>query len=413
VGLTAPRTILAADWIFPVASPPVERGGILIENTVVRDLGPLDEVRTRNSDAAVTRLPPGALMPGLVNAHVHLELAALERLPAQAGFSDWLARLVDAKSRLEPGNVAAAAHRAAADLKAAGTAYAADVFNIHPAADALAEAGIAATLFQELIGPDPGLLDAVEPHPRARVLPACHTPYSSGPELLKRCARVAAEKGVPWSLHLAESKDETELLLSGKGKLADFLRARGVGEALIPKPGKRPIGYVDELGCLNERLIAVHLAQAGSAEIALLARRGVRPCLCPSSNLHLTGALPLVDEMIAAGLRPALGTDSTASGQSLNLFGEMEILLDRGVGAAIILKMATLHGAEALRLSDDYGRIVKGKRPPLIHVSFDELIEKSRRPEEVRRPEDAAASAIRNGANGRIAWISQPRQLPR
>jgi cytosine/adenosine deaminase-related metal-dependent hydrolase len=341
-------------------------------------------------------------MPGLVNAHVHLELSALERMPAPAGFSDWLTRLVDAKSRLAPDVVEASARRAAADLKKSGTAYAADVFNIYHAADTLAEAGVAATLFQELIGPDPGLLDAVEPHPRARVLPACHSPFSTGPELIQRCARAAAENDVPWSLHLAESSDETELLLTGEGALADFLRGRGVDDALIPKPGRRPVAYVGELGCLDERLIAVHLTQADRTEIALLARHGVRPCLCPSSNLHLTQALPPVGEMIAAGLRPALGTDSTASGRSLNLFGEMEILLDRGVDAAIILKMATLHGAEALRLSDDHGRIVKGKRPPLILVSFDESIDK------VRRPADAAKEAIRSGAKGRIAWITEP-----
>jgi aminodeoxyfutalosine deaminase len=392
VEIDAPALIVAADWFFPITAPPLSGGGALLEKGRVRAVAPLADLRIRHPDTPVLSLPPGAVMPGVINAHTHLELASLDRIPAGGGFTGWVARLTEAKEALDPDTIERGVRQGAADLKRCGTVCVADIANTFPTAPILAEEGLGGIVFTELIGTDPALLApfAAEKIEEGRggiaTLPSCHTPFSCSAALLTANARLASDRGTPWTLHLAESADEVALLQEGKGPLVDFLRSRGRSEEEIPRPALHPVFYAESIGCLDESLIAVHLVQTGEEEIALLARRGVRPCLCPSSNLHLAGGLPPVSAMLEAGLRPALGTDSPASADSLNLFGEMEILLDSGVEADTILKMATLFGAEALRLGADFGRIEKGNRPALIHLAFDGAA-----------GTDPAAAAIRAG----------------
>jgi len=373
--------LIAADWIVPVTAAPIAPGGLLLRDGVVTALGRFEELRSRHPGAPVHRLPPGAVMPGVINAHTHLELACLGPIAIDAGFGCWLSRVASGKDGLDEATILAGIRRAIEELEACGTAYVADISNYALSPAELAASRLGGTVFHELIGANAGLVDeafarhcpAIEgcsddasaPLGRVRQLLACHTPFSAGPELLRRCTALARERGVPWSLHLAESAEETELLLHGRGAIFDFLRLRGIDERLIPRPGQKPVPYIESLGCLDERLIAVHLTQASKDDLALLARRSVKPCVCPSSNRNLTGRLPPVAAMLHVGLRPALGTDSPLSGDALNLFGEMEILLDAAIDPATILSMATLYGAEALELSADYGRIETGNQPTL------------------------------------------------
>ena len=102
VGLNREELLLAADWILPITSAPVENGGLLLADGSVIDCGPLEAVRARHPGVPVTPLPPGAVMPGLVNAHTHLELASLERIPADGGFAPWASRVIAAKESLAP-----------------------------------------------------------------------------------------------------------------------------------------------------------------------------------------------------------------------------------------------------------------------------------------------------------------------
>jgi cytosine/adenosine deaminase-related metal-dependent hydrolase len=418
VGLSRERTLLAADWIFPITSAPIENGGLLVENGIVIDLGPLAAVEARHTGIPAERLPPGAVMPGLVNAHTHMELAALDRVPAAESFAAWASRVIAAKENLTPDVIRDGVRRAAERLRESGTVHVADISNFAISAGVLAGAGLSATVFNEFIGMDSALFDEWEAELHGgnadggarhavRIAAAGHTPFSTGPGLIKRCARRAADRDEPWSLHLAESADETEYLVHGGGPLADLLSDRGIEGADVSVPGMRSVPYMETLGCLDERLVAVHLVQIDDDDIDLLARRGVRPCLCPSSNLHIAGRLPPAAAMLAAGLRPALGTDSPVSSEGFDLFREMEILLDAGLDAAILLSMATLHGAEALRLEADLGRIEKGRQPALIHLAFEtEPGPAGDSTVDAVRAGQAQAAAIRAGVQGRVAPLA-------
>jgi len=377
VGLSPTPILVTADWVFPVTSPPIAGGGVLVDRGVVVEIGPARAIAAHHGAVKTLSLERGALLPGLINAHTHLELATLGRIGADQGFSDWIKKIIAAKEHLDDNRIARGVADAVDRMRRSGTVYAADVANIFCTAPILAEKNFPSTLFQEFIGFDADVVDRsafgrIDDHHRTvRMASAAHTPFSTGPALLALCARRAAEADRPWSIHLAESKDEVELLEKGSGPLRDLLLERGIAANDIVRPGLGPVAYLDSVGGLDERLIAVHCVHAVPDDFALLARRGVTPCVCPSSNLHLCGALPNLGAMLGAGLEPCLGTDSPASAASLNLFDEMEILLDARLDPAIILKMATEYGAAALRLGADYGQIEKGTRPALIHVACE------------------------------------------
>lgn len=389
------RELVSGDWIFPITVPPIPNGALLLEEGRVVDLGAAPALRRQYPGTPERRLPPGAVLPGVINAHTHLELDAVGLLPSEGGFAAWVSRMIAAKETLDPQQAAEQARLSAARLAAAGTACIADISSSLLSLQALTGTGLRAVVFVERIGRDFEIFDSLESEPLpsevSALLPACHTPFSTAPETFRAARRTAAERSVPWCAHVAESAAETELLLNGRGPLRELLLLRGIASDEIPSPGSRSIAYLEKLGCLDERLLAVHLVEADPGELDLLARRGVTPCLCPSSNLHLLGRLPPVAAMLRAGLEPALGTDSLASGRSLNLFQEMEILLEQGTNPETVLRMGTLNGAEALRLPGDFGRIERGGKPLLIVLPFVG-----------RSDEEPAARAIRAGASGKI-----------
>jgi cytosine/adenosine deaminase-related metal-dependent hydrolase len=174
------------------------------------------------------------------------------------------------------------------------------------------------------------------------------------------------EGGGPAALHLAESPDETAFLTGGSGAWPAFLERRGLGHVAFEPPGLSPVRYADRLGALHPRLVAAHGVQVDAVDREVLARRGVHVVLCPRSNRHLGVGAADLPALLASGVRLALGTDSLASTESLDVLDDA-VLLHRqfpGIDTAALVRMATLGGAMALGF-DDLGAIAPGKRAAL------------------------------------------------
>jgi cytosine/adenosine deaminase-related metal-dependent hydrolase len=204
-----------------------------------------------------------------------------------------------------------------------------------------------------------------------------HALYSTTPAIIKAISQRAARLGHPVSLHLAESADEIALLRLGNGCFRSFLAERGSwdGSLALPAAGLTrkehgAVAYLERLGLLHSRLLCVHCVQVSEDEVRLLARHECKVCLCPGSNRFLrVGRAPL-EMMLQHGLLPAIGTDSIASNEGLDLWREMQILREDHpqVAPAQILKMATLGGAEALDRARDYGSLAPGRSSILLNV---------------------------------------------
>ena len=357
--------LFRAGWVVPVDRPPLRDAAVVVEDARVRWVGPAAE-----APAGEARdLGPGVLLPGLVNAHCHLELSHLAgRLAGAAGFVEWVDRLVAVRGEDAPSVVRAQAAAGIDELERTGTVALGDVSNALAHLDLLARSTLRARVFFELIGWDPqaaaaviegarARLDAVEPAPRLTVSLAAHAPHSVSAALL----RAMAEAGGVSALHLAESPHERRFLHGRDEDWRGFLARRGLGHVGFVPPHLSPVGYMDRLGVLRPGLVAAHGVQVDDADCALLAARGVFVVLCPRSNRALDVGLAPVPELRAAGVRLAIGTDSLASVPSLDLWEDV-LALHRAFPSLEpewLVRTAAQGGAEALGFHD-LGRIAPG-----------------------------------------------------
>jgi cytosine/adenosine deaminase-related metal-dependent hydrolase len=370
------RRLLSAPWVLPIAGPPLREGAVELDGDVVVSVGP----RPPRPGIPEER-GQGALLPGLVNAHTHLELSALAgHCPGGAGLVGWATALTALPRPL--GVMRVAAGNAVRAAVAAGTAGFGDVGNSLLAVPALA--GRPALFFHELLGSreartGDALADAARERnalgrwpARIGYVPAPHAPYSVGPELFRRIFAAAARTGLPTSVHVAEDRDELALLLKGTGPWVEILARMGVPPG-SRSPRSRPVPYLASLGAFDgpRPPLLVHMVHAGEEDRALASRHGATVVLCPRSNQHVSGQLPDVPALIADGVRLAIGTDSLASSPDLSLWGELRALAAAfpAIPASTWLTAATTGGAAALGL-DALGTLAAGKRPGVLAVSL-------------------------------------------
>jgi cytosine/adenosine deaminase-related metal-dependent hydrolase len=371
--------LLRSAWLLPITAPPIRDGLVAVSGGRVVWVG-----RRADPDrpaGPVRDLGEGVLLPGLVNAHCHLELSHLAgRLEAAGeGFVPWVEAVVGSRGRLADDRVADAAAAAIEALEAAGTAAVGDVSNTLVHLERLRASSLHAVVFLELVSWDPAKAretlawgerrlaahrESLRPGLELRL--AAHAPHSVAPALL----RLLAERGGPAAIHLAESPEEARFLGEGGGPWAGFLASRGLGHVRFDPPGASPVRYADGLGVLHGRLVAAHGVQVDAADRVLLAERGVNVVLCPRSNARLGVGTADVPGLRAAGVKLALGSDSLASAPSLDVLDDAVALhrLFPALAPAALLRMATLGGAEALGFPE-LGAIAPGRRAAFAYAA--------------------------------------------
>lgn len=333
-----------------------------------------DGVLVEPDGGPVTALP-GLLLPGLVNAHVHLELGPIR---FERG------RLVDWVRALRAQTAPSAARASAAVLAAihGGAAAVGEVSNTGLSRPAIAASGLAGRAWHEVLGIDVDALPAVE-------APTPHGPHSTSAALIRACAAL----GAPWSIHFDEDPDEAAFL-RGEGPWVDYMRAMGRDLGRVRFPGVSPATWLEELGVLGPRALLVHATCTRGEDLDRLARAGARVALCVRSNLAITGRLPDVYGMVARGIPLAVGTDSLASAPDLDLFAE-GVALRRAfpdVPPELWLTALTAGGADALGLP--VGRLRLGEAPGLLHVAVDG---------------DEPVAALFDGTRHPRRWLACPR----
>jgi cytosine/adenosine deaminase-related metal-dependent hydrolase len=335
--------ILGADWVLPVDGPPLRDGAVRIED------GAITEVST--SLTPDERFADAVILPGLVNAHTHLEYHSMSAMGDGLPFTPWIEQLILRKRGLGRADYLAQAAAAVHACLAGGVTTIADCSYADTVAEAAIEYGLRAIVYLEAFSDQgdpavlmPARLDALPAD--ALITPGIspHAPYTVTVEHYTALIELARQRGIPVATHLLESERDTQPL--------------------------------DQLaGALGRDTVAVHLVRASAADIALLAQLDVPVVHCPRSNALLgCGTAPL-PEMLAARLRVGLGTDSPASALAFDMWDEMRaaILLARAraarpdaLTADQALRMATLGGAAAIGLGDRIGSLTEGKRADLV-----------------------------------------------
>jgi cytosine/adenosine deaminase-related metal-dependent hydrolase len=354
--------IHVAPWVVPIASPPLRDGAVAVdERGVVHAIGRASELARPSTSLRPTggvREHRGVILPGLVNAHAHVELSHMARVPGGDGLVPWIRRLLATRAN-DAERESRVAEAAATYLLSRGTVAVADVSNEGHAAGPLRAAGIELVDLHEFVAPR-----SVGRPVRPGSIPTAHATYTVGAGAMRELADQS--DGRIRSIHVEEDPAEAMYLVEGSGPMAELLDARDVRPEGTPS-GKRPIEHLDALGVLGPGTLLVHLTFAPPASLALARVRGAIGVLCPRSNLHITGKLPPFAAIHASGLPVALGSDSLASSPSLDVLAEAQTLARAGADPAWLLAALTDGGARALALPH-LGAIAPGRKPGLIAI---------------------------------------------
>lgn len=356
---------------------------------VVVDRGRVVAISRRRPTGGEVEIDLGeaAILPGLVNAHTHLELSYLrEQVPPTSDFVTWVRGVIaERRKRPDPRSpeILEAIDRGIAEALACGTAIVGDISNTLVTFDALARSPLAAVVFYELIRFNTQdargfvheatqAIESLPPSPHVRASLAAHAPYSVAP-LVFRAIRQAVDRDPfsPCSVHLAESTEETDFIRTGGGPWRAILEELGSWDPQWIPPGGTPVQFLDDSGFLDGRVLAVHGVQMSAADLERLALRGTTLVTCPRSNGHTGAGAPPLEDFYESGVRVAVGTDSLASAPDLNLFAELATIraLAPSVPAATLLDSATRQGSRALGFDADFGTIETGKLARLLAVT--------------------------------------------
>lgn len=372
-------TLIHPDWIVPVVphAAVLEQHSLAIAGDRIVALLPRHEAQQINA-SRVVELPGHAIMPGLINSHGHAAMSLLRGFADDQPLMPWLEQHIwpAEAAHVSAGFVRDGVELAIAEMIRCGTTTFSDMYFFPDAcAETAQRLGMRCQLTfpvldaptvwaqsaDEYISKGLALRDDVKHSDLVTVGFGPHATYTvSEPNLIK-VATLAAELDVPIQIHLHETRGEVLLA--------------------VEQNGERPLDSLQRLGLLGPRTQCVHMTDLGDQDIALLAATGAHVVHCPQSNMKLaSGACP-VDRLRASGVNVALGTDSAASNNDLNLFGEMQsaALLAKlhsqdatALPAATALEMATINGARAMGLESDIGSLEVGKLADLIAVDLSQ-----------------------------------------
>ncbi len=374
--------IYSARYLYPGRGPAVEGGALLDCDGKIAAVGTLKELKRQNPAVEVTDFGESLLVPVLVNAHTHLELTDYPQWAEEvgetddpSGFVDWILRLIRVKRPLKAQLYQQSVATGIEKSIAAGTGAVGDILSHYPSRKAYQGSLLRGVLFLESLGQDPGViqrvkagLTAVLKERQAGQLPfgiSPHSPYSISSNYLAYLYKLCQDENFRCATHLAESAAEVEFIEKSRGELITGLYLNVGWETLIPKAANcTPTEYIQQRGGLFPQNLLVHGVQLTSAEIKLLAEQGMALALCPRSNERLNVGKAPAGELLRAGVRLCLGTDSLASNTTLSIWDEMAFAADWFAGeldAPTLFQLATTGGAEVLGLADELGSLSVGK----------------------------------------------------
>jgi len=371
-----------ARWVVPVTRPPIENGCVSV--------APDGNIVYVGSTSAA---PPGddrdlgdcVLMPGIINAHTHLELTSMRGFLEDLCFNDWIDKLRSSrKEALTDEMLLDSARFGIVEGLHAGITTYADTCSTGLVMQAMIEMGVRGIMYQETFGSAPEQCEDSMNVLRAaisRLLPlqtglvrlgvSPHAPYTISDSLYAASADLAREAGLPMGLHIAESVSEQQIVCDAAGPFADEWRLRGL--TVVPR-ARTPVALLEATGCLSNTTLLIHCVQLDSEDIETIRRHGCSVAHCPASNAKFGHGIAPVADLLAKGVTVGLGSDSVASNNRIDILEEARLAIlfqravkrtERALTAQQALELATIGGARALGIDDKVGSLEVGKEADL------------------------------------------------
>lgn len=379
---TGKPTILRARQVLPVTGPVIGNGAVVVSGNAVTAVGPWDEI-CGSHGGNIVDLGEQILMPGLVNAHCHLDYTMMRRaISPQRSFTEWVRRINALKRTLSDDDYRNAIAKGFEELRACGTTCVANIESFPELLVGMPTPPIRTWWFHEMIDVRhrqtsdetiAGTLAYFEKPAAHRggfgLSP--HAPYTASGSLLELTSVAADDLEMPVAVHVAESREEWDMFRNGRGELYEFMLRLGRWMHDCHK-GNTPLAHLAAHARLGPRWLLVHMNELDDSDIELLARipRGQRPGIvhCPGSHAYFRHGPFRLEKLMEIGMNVCLGTDSLASTHSLSLLDEMRTLARQQpwLHAPEIIAMGTVNGALALGI--DAGKIAPGALADLIAI---------------------------------------------
>jgi cytosine/adenosine deaminase-related metal-dependent hydrolase len=402
-------TLYCARWVLPDSLTGVADGAIAINEERILGVGTRAALVTQFPQATVRDFGEAVIIPGLVNAHTHLELTAMRGFleDEETNFLAWLKKLTMARlERLTGDDLNVSVAWGACEAVRSGVTCVADASDsAFESMSALRDVGIRGIVFQESFGPDVRLvhenLEKLKTkvsrlHEHETLLVKCgvspHAPYTVCAPQLELISRFAIDEDLPLMMHAAETSMEVSLLSEGCGPFADGLRSRGID---WQAPRVSTIQYLNDHGVLRTRPLLAHCIHVNEADIEMMRQSGTRVAHCAKSNAKLGHGRAPFSDFLDKGIVVGLGSDSVASNNTCDLLEEARFALllaranfnceagnvsdssdhdgqeQRHLTAAEAFKTATLGGAHAVGVEDHVGELREGMQADFAVVALD------------------------------------------
>jgi len=389
--------IIRAGTVVTMDGPPIENGAVAVSGGRITNVGKFSDISATNSGEQIVDLGEQALLPGLINAHCHLDYTCLRgKIPPPKSFTEWIRAINAEKANLSPEDYIRSINDGFAEAKRFGTTTLANLTGF-PELVSRIQPSIRMWWFAELI-------DVREPSRANEIVDAAleklksterwglapHAPFSASAKLYRRCEEIARSEDVPLTTHLAESREEMSMFRDARGPLYEFLKE--IGRDMSDCGQRTPLGHFSEIlrdsstsvGMTQNWLVA-HLNELVDDDFDLLARSITKFSIvhCPRSHEYFGHSPFQFDKLCEHGFNVCLGTDSLASNDDLSLFAEMRAFQKEfpNVSPEEVLKMVTVNGARALRQETVLGKIRSGFLADLVAVpcarstsAFEEIV---------------------------------------
>jgi cytosine/adenosine deaminase-related metal-dependent hydrolase len=394
---------LRARIVFPVDRPAIEYGVVTIDGERIVEIG-ADSASGTPTDLGIV-----ALLPGLVNAHTHLEFSDLSRPLGDPGMPlvDWIRLVIAHRGRRDASQPSSTAVGLRESLSYGVTTIGEIATTVESC-----QAADHVTSFLEVIGFSRARVDSVfaatlagvddmqRSHARGRVGISPHAPYTVSLQLLRQLVGLVRQRDLPIAMHVAESGDELEFVRMGSGPFQQLLEERSMWDADAVPRGSRPLDYL-RLLAEAPRSLVIHGNYLDDEERDLLAAERDRMSLiyCPRTHAYFGHAPFPLASLLGKGVNVALGTDSRASSPDLNLLAEMRRVFTNysELDPLAVLRMGTLCGARALGRVTEIGSLTPGKLANLVAVPL---------PDDIRgKPRDLLGAMLADDHNACRVWL--------
>jgi aminodeoxyfutalosine deaminase len=393
--------IVRARTVVTMDGPPIENGAIAIREDRIVDVAKFDEIKARHTGEVID-LGEQALLPGLINAHCHLDYTCLRgKIPPQRSFTDWIHAINTEKANLSPDDYVVSINDGFTEARRFGTTTIANL-TAFPELIPQIRAPIRTSWFAELIdirAPERATelvdranesLGMARPQParRGEGAPwglAPHALFTASKDVYRRCEEIARQQNALLTTHLAESREEMQMFHDASGPLYDFLK--NIGRAVDDCGGHTPVArFLDLIGSggspnypqsieVNRPYpswMVVHLNELAESDFELLEKSASKFHIvhCPGSHNFFGHGRFGFERLRSLGFNICLGTDSLASNEDLSLFAEMRAFEKAfpSVSPKAILRMVTVNPAMALHQENALGRIRRGFKADLVAV---------------------------------------------